>query len=110
MVGINAIMSYGGEVASKVLPSLKLVMPALLMLLFFICSIISIKFVTNHGRKPLTFYGTIGIVISLLTVTYGYFIYESNIGLAQTVLIIGLFAYLIIYGLTYAPVMWIFVA
>jgi len=110
MVGINVIMSYGGEVASKVVPSLKPIMPAILMFCFLVFAVVSIVYVDKYGRKLLTYNGTIGLVIILYLMGFGYFIASSFVVLAQIIIVFCLIAFLWIYGLTYAPVMWIYVS
>lgn len=110
MVGINVIMSYGGEVASHVMPSLRAVMPAILMFLYLVFSSFSLIYVGRYGRKTLTMAGTVGIVLGLVVISFAYFISSRNTPLAQILIVIALVWYLFVYGLTYAPVMWIWVA
>jgi len=110
MVGINVMMSYGGDVASKVMPSLRPVMPAILMFLYFCFSFISMIYVGRYGRKLITMVGTIGLVIALYLITAGYFLKSTNLALAQIIIIISMIFYLFAYGMTYAPVMWIWVS
>ena len=73
-VGINVMMSYCGDVASKIFPSLKDIIGALLMLAFFTFSAISIGFVGKYGRKDMTIWGTYGIALTLYSITIGYFL------------------------------------
>lgn len=110
MAGINVIMSYGGEVVSSIAPSLSSIMPAILMLFYFLCALVSMLFIQKYGRKSLTYYGTIILCLNLVIIAGGYFIRESYIFLSQLVIVVFLFVYLVVFGLTYAPVMWIWVA
>ena len=68
-VGINVMMSYCSDIASKVLPSLKSIIGALLMLSFWIFSAISIFYVGKYGRKDMTVWGTYGIAFTLFAIT-----------------------------------------
>lgn len=110
MSGINVMMSYGGEVVSAVAPNLKAIMPALLMLFYLLSSLLSLPFLRKYGRKELTLYGSIGLLISLLAISLGYYLTNSQPAMSQLLIVIFLFVYLLIYGLTYAPVMWIWVS
>lgn len=110
MAGINVIVSYGGEVVSSIAPSLRSIMPAILMLFYLFCALISMAFINKYGRKSLTYYGTIGLSLNLVIIAWGYFIRESHVFLSQMVIVVFLFVYLVAFGLTYAPVMWIWVA
>lgn len=110
MAGINIIMSYGGEVVSKIAPDLRSIMPAVLMLFWWFCSLVSIIFIKKYGRKILTVGGTISLAICLYIISYAYFITVSNMALSQFLIVTFLLLYLLFYGLTYAPVMWIWVS
>lgn len=110
MAGINVMMSYGGEVISSIAPELRSIMPAILMLFFLLSSIISLIFIKKYGRKILTIVGTIGLAITLYVISFAYFISSTNISLSQILIVTFLFVYLLVYGLTYAPVMWMWVS
>jgi hypothetical protein len=109
-VGINVMMSYCSDIASKVLPSLKSIIGALLMLSFWIFSAISIFYVGKYGRKDMTVWGTYGIALTLFAITFGYFLAESSPVTAQMVIFLSMIAFLFAYGMTYAPIMWMWVA
>jgi hypothetical protein len=110
MAGINVIMSYGGEVVSAIAPELRSIMPAIMMMFFWFSSFVSLIFIKKYGRKLLTMAGTIGLMFTLFIMSYAYFISLSNVSLSQFLIVTCLFLYLLIYGLTYAPVMWIWVS
>jgi len=67
-------MSYCGDVASKIFPSLKNIIGALLMLAFFFFSGFSITCVGKYGRKDMTLWGTYGVALTLYAITFGYFL------------------------------------
>ena len=81
-----------------------------MMLLFLVFSAISIEYVNRFGRKQLTLWGTYGITATLLGIAAGYVIAEFNAELAQILIFVCLVLYLLAYGMTYAPLMWMFVA
>lgn len=110
MAGINVMMSYGGEVVSAIAPSLKAIMPALLMLFYLFTSVLALPLLRKYGRKELTYYGTIGLLFSLLVISLGYYLSNSQPTLSQLLIVIFLFIYLLVYGVTFAPVMWIWVS
>lgn len=110
MAGINVIISYGGEVVSSIAPSLTSIMPAILMLFYLFCAFVSMLFIKKYGRKTLTYYGTIMLTLNLVIIAWGYFVRETHVFLSQMVIVVFLFVYLVAFGLTYAPVMWIWVA
>jgi MFS family permease len=110
MSGINVVMSYGGEIVSAIAPSLRSVMPAVLMLFYLLASVVSVILLKKYGRKALTIYGTVGLFITLYVIAFAYFIASTYTALSQVLIVICLFVYLLVYGLTYAPVMWIWVS
>lgn len=109
-VGINVMMSYCGDIASQVLPSLKSIIGALLMLAFWVFSAISIAYVGKYGRKEMTIWGTYGIAATLYAITFGYFMVGTSLTTAQMIIFLSMIAYLFVYGMTYAPIMWMWVA
>lgn len=104
------MMSYCGDIAAKIFPSLKPVLGALLMLLFLITSIIAIGYVSRHGRKQMTLLGTYGLAVTLYIMTFGYYIATNSPSLAQIIIFASMILFLIVYGMTYAPIMWMWVA
>jgi MFS family permease len=110
MAGVNVIISYGGDVVSSIAPDLRSIIPAILMLFYLFSAFISVVFVKKYGRKALTFYGTIALSLILIVIAIGYFIRDSMVFLSQFLIVVFLFVYLLVFGLTYAPVMWMWVA
>lgn len=109
-VGINVIMSYSTDIAVKIFPSLKPLIGAIMMFLFFCFSAIAIEYVSIYGRRPMTIWGTYGIAASLLGITFGYFMVNSHPSFSQITIFCCLIVYLFMYGMTYAPLMWMWVA
>lgn len=109
-VGINVMMVYCGDIASQVLPSLKSIIGALLMLAFGVFSAISIAYVGKYGRKEMTIWGSYGIAVTLYAITFGYFLAEASPLTAQMVIFFSMIAFLFVYGMTYAPIMWMWLA
>ena len=57
----------------------------------------------------MTLWGTYGIAASLLGITFGYFMSESYPSPAQIIIFVSLIVYLFMFGMTYAPLMWMWV-
>ena len=95
---------------SAIAPSLKAIMPALLMLFYLFTSVLALPFIRKYGRKELTSNGSIGLLFSLLVISLGYYLSNSRPSLSQLLIVVFLFIYLLIFGVTYAPVMWIWVS
>lgn len=110
MAGINVIMSYGGSIISAIAPNLGGIVPVFLMLFYLFASLLALPFLKKYGRKELTIYGTIGLLLSLLALSFGYYLSYSQPFVSQLLIVIFLFVYIFIYGVTYAPVMWIWVS
>lgn len=49
-------------------------------------------------------------MVILYAISYGYFISQSQPALAQTIIVTAFLLFLMAYGLTFAPVMWIWVS
>ena len=58
----------------------------------------------------MTLLGTYGLTVTLYIMTFGYYIATNSPGLAQIVIFASMILFLIVYGLTYAPIMWMWVA
>lgn len=68
------MFSYCNDIAVKIFPSLKPIIGSFMMLLFFIFSAMSIKYVSIYGRKELTIWGTYGVAATLYLMAFGYFL------------------------------------
>ena len=110
LVGINVMISYCGDVASGIFPSLKPILGTLMMLLYLIFSALSLPSVSKYGRKDITLWGTYGLVFTLYMITAGYFLVSSFPTLAQLLIFFSMVLYLFVYGMTFAPVMLMWLA
>ncbi len=110
MVGINIIFAYCNDIAAEIFPFLKPFIGSILQFLFFIFSAISIIYVNRYGRKEMTLWGTYGVAFCLYVMALSYFIASGSPSLAQFLLFVFMILYLFAYGMTYAPLMWMFLA
>ena len=81
-----------------------------MLFLFFFFSAVSIGYVNRYGRKEMTLWGTYGLIVALYLLNFGYFISDIFPSLAQLIIFVMLILYLFVYGMTYAPVMWMWLS
>ena len=110
MVGINVMFTYCNDIAASIFPTLKPVIGTIMQFLFLCFSAFSIGYVNRYGRKEITLWGTYGLIIVLYTMAFGYFISASFPSLAKLIIFTTIILYLFVYGMTYAPVMWMWLA
>lgn len=80
------------------------------MLFYLFTAILAMIFVKKYGRKYLTLVGSIGIAGTLYLISIAYFISSLYRIFSQILIVTSLIAYLLVYGITYAPVMWMWVS
>ena len=80
------------------------------MFLFFFFSLVAVEYASKYGRKTLTLLGTYGIAVSLYFISVGYFIADKYETLSQIGVFVCLIFFLFMYGMTYGPLMWMWVA
>lgn len=104
------MMSYCGDVASNIFPFLKPILGSLMMFLYMFFSAMSLPFVSKYGRKDMTLWGTYGLAATLYMITLGYFLVSTMPMVAQLIIFFSMIMYLFVYGMTFAPIMWMWVA
>ncbi len=104
------MMSYCGDVASNIFPFLKPILGSLMMFLYMLFSAMSLTFVSKYGRKDMTLWGTYGLATTLYMITLGYFLVSTMPIIAQLLIFFSMIMYLFVYGMTFAPIMWMWVA
>lgn len=73
-VGINAVVIYGTEIASSVLPDLKNLIPVILNLEQTLTSLLTTYLLTRLGRKQILQAGTGVATVSLIMIGIGFFL------------------------------------
>ena len=82
-------------------------MPIFLFLLNFIGGVFNSCLLAKFGRKPMLQIGNIAVIISLLLITIGFFI-NSDVG--NTIVVIGLFMWMMSTGMFIFPIAWLYIA
>jgi hypothetical protein len=84
-------------------------MPMLLTFELCIAAVVSINFLEVYGRKLHIIAGTSACTVCLTVVSIGYFINNLAPFLSQLFIIFGLLIYLFCFGLTFSPVVWMYI-
>ena len=58
----------------------------------------------------MTLWGTYGLAATLYMITLGYFLVSTMPMVAQLIIFFSMIMYLFVYGMTFAPIMWMWVA
>lgn len=80
------------------------------MFFYLLSSTYSVILVKKYGRKTLTRFGSSGLAICLYFISFAYYVADTQIALSQFLIVTFLFVYLFIYGITYAPAMWMWIS
>jgi hypothetical protein len=110
LVGINAVIAYGGTIIQKSNPSLRPVIPFILNYEAMLGAFVSIFLLAKFGRKTLIQIGVIGLMIALLLITIGFFIDKIDHAASTPLILTGLFSYMFIYGCTIGTIIWLYIA
>jgi hypothetical protein len=77
LVGINAVVIYGTEIAASVLPNMKNIIPVILNLEQTLTCLFTSYLLTQLGRKTILQFGTLVGVISLFMIGIGFIIKDN---------------------------------
>ena len=80
------------------------------MFLFLIFSTISIGFVEKYGRKHMAIMGSYGIAIAHSLIAIAFFVENLHPLFAKLLSLAGIVFYLYVFGMTYGPILWIWLA
>ena len=106
LTGINAIVTQANNIVAQTIPDLAKYVSIIINSIQFLATLATIAVLIRIGRKPLTlfgnlFLGIIDIVIGILFIfhgmTFGYGIFAL------------LIVYMIVYGISLGPVVWLYV-
>lgn len=107
--GINAVVGYGSSIVSDVLPRYASAIPVILNFEQVLTCLITAFLVERFGRKNLLQFGTIGASIFLLLIAVGFFIQSDTDNTGNVMIIAGLVFYMLFYGLSLGPVVWLYI-
>jgi mannose/fructose/N-acetylgalactosamine-specific phosphotransferase system component IID len=77
MVGMNAVIIYGGQITTEVIPSLKSIFPMIINLPPIFSALIISYFLSKYGRKQILMIGILCIGIINLFLGVGFFLKDS---------------------------------
>jgi SP family xylose:H+ symportor-like MFS transporter len=103
-VGINVVLYYAPEIFKKINPGTDgaLLLTIIVGIVNFLFTIIAIKTVDKHGRKPLMIIGALGMAIAMISLGF-VFLAESTGYLA----LICMMFYVASFALSWGPVTWV---
>ena len=78
LVGINAVVIYGTEIAASALPDYKNIIPVILNLEQTLTCLFTSYLLTRLGRKTILQFGTLVGVISLFMIGIGFIIKDNS--------------------------------
>lgn len=110
MSGINFIATYATQLSNQIATGeFSLVLPSIIN--FVEAPALFVAFVLNHhfGRKSILLFGTTVAFLANLIISIGFYIFKASS--AGTVLLyIGIFMFIINFGLTLGPVIFIYIS
>jgi MFS transporter, SP family, arabinose:H+ symporter len=108
-VGISAVATYAGEIASGNLESFRAGLPSFINFEQVVTAIISSFLLKKYGRKLILQFGTIGAIITNLIIGIGFALSGSSPGLSVGLILFGLFCYMANFGLSLGPIVWMYI-
>lgn len=110
MSGINFVAAYADSISKQFFTGeLSYAIPSIVNFIV-IPSIIASYFILQLvGRKPILFYGTFVAGISNLIVAIGFSIKDSNPGISKTLLLGGFTIFMINFGISLGPVVYLYI-
>jgi len=61
------------------------------------------------GRRTILLYGTLFEGVACALISVGFFIKDSNSSISEVMILIGLFFYMAVFGLSLGPVVWLYI-
>ena len=107
--GINAIVVYGSKIAVKATSGeLSLLVPSLINFDQVLTTFFTGYLLSKFGRKTLLTLGALFEGIATGIITVGFFLPDEN-SLRQPLIIVGLFLFMAVFGLSLGPVVWLYI-
>lgn len=107
LTGINAIVTSAGVIVQKIIPGLANDVPLIINSVQLVATIGTIFILTKVGRKPLTLFGNLGL--ALTDIAIGILFIFDDWGPSGMFVFALLIVYMIIYGISLGPVVWLYV-
>jgi hypothetical protein len=107
LTGINAIVTSAKTIVSKIIPSIANDVPLIINSVQVVATILTIFVLTKVGRRPLTLFGNLGL--ALTDIGIGVLFYFDSWGPSGMSVFALLIVYMIIYGISLGPVVWLYV-
>jgi hypothetical protein len=108
LTGINAIVTSASTIVSSVIPNLQNDVPLIINAVQLVATIVPIFMLTKVGRKPLTLFGNLGLAV--IDIALGIlFVFQDDWQPAGMFIFALLIVYMIIYGVSLGPVVWLYV-
>lgn len=102
--GVNAVALYGGVIAGQELPDMADILPSLLNLTQIFSTLLASYLLSYFGRRFILLWGTLVLGLISTLITIGFFIKDSSSRDGAILEIVGLFLFLVIYGVSLGPV------
>ena len=107
LTGINAIVTQARNIVSHIMPELADYIPIIIVFIQLLATMCTIAVLTRFGRKPLTLFGNLGLALTDIIIGV-FFVFQS--WEPSGYIIFGLLIiYMIIYGISLGPVVWLYV-
>jgi MFS transporter, SP family, arabinose:H+ symporter len=107
LTGINAIVTSAGTIVKHILPSIYNDVPLIINAVQLFATIGTVFLLTKVGRRPLTLFGNLGLAI--VDIAIGILFVFSDWGPSGMFVFALLIVYMIIYGISLGPVVWLYV-
>ena len=107
--GIRAVVAYATSIISEVMPNFSTVIPVILGFVLVVGGLGAVPLIQRLGRKQILQGGTFVMAICLLIIAIGFFLKESS-GFGVTIMIVtSLLIYMLDFGISLAPVVWLYI-
>ncbi len=107
LTGTNAIITSAGVIVGKILPSLANDVPIIINAVQIFATLGTVFVLTRVGRKPLTLFGNLALAITDILI--GILFVFDNWAPSGMIVFVLLMIYMIIYGISLGPVVWLYV-
>lgn len=88
---------------------MKHILPSIINFEQVITAVASSYLLTKYGRKTILQYGTIGCILTTVTIGIGFAINSYASSFSVFLILTGLFCYMANFGLTLGPIVWMYI-
>lgn len=107
LTGINAIVTSASTIVQQIIPSLANDVPLIINAVQLVATFLCVFVLTRVGRKPLTLFGNLGL--ALTDIAIGILFVFNDWAPSGMFVFALLIVYMIIYGISLGPVVWLYV-